>query len=170
VIFFILELPFIWIGTLSKVLSEKFPFYRFSFIFTKNNFIMETESKVYNIYPDEVSNIIIMDWEGYATSEQFREGTETMLNLLIEQRSHKALANIRDMVLIGAEDQKWMETNFLPRAIRFGFKACAIVKPLNYFNKVAVETISFKVEKEKLQINFFDTTEEAKAWLENLKF
>jgi hypothetical protein len=130
---------------------------------------METDNKVYNIYPDRTSGIIIMDWEGYATSEQFREGTETMLNLLIEQRLHKVLANIRDMVLIGAEDQKWMETNFLPRAIRFGFKACAIVKPTNYFNKIAVETISYKIEKEKIQLNFFDTVEEAKTWLKNLE-
>ena len=128
------------------------------------------ENKVYNIYPDMDARVIIMDWEGYATSDQFREGTETMLNLLIEQRVHKALANIRDMTLIGMEDQKWMETNFLPRAIRFGFKACAIVNPTSYFNKVAVEAISFKVEKEKLLISFFDTPEEAKNWLNSLDF
>jgi hypothetical protein len=132
--------------------------------------MMETSNKVYDIYPDTTSESIIMDWEGYATSPQFREGTETMLNLMIEQRMHKVLANIQNMVMIGAEDQKWMETNFLPRAIRFGFKACAIVRPTNYFNKVAVETISFKVDKEKLQIGFFDTYEEAKEWLESLKF
>jgi hypothetical protein len=131
---------------------------------------METENRVYNIYPDLESGIIIMDWEGYATSEQFREGTETMLNLLIENKVNKALGNIRDMVLIGTDDQKWMETNFLPRAIRFGFKACAIVTPTSYFNKIAVETISYKVEKEKLMINFFDTREEAKAWLDGLNF
>lgn len=128
----------------------------------------ETESNVYNIYPDVEGRMIVMDWEGYATSAQFREGTETMLNLLIEQRVHKVLGNIRNMVLIGAEDQKWMEVNFLPRAIRFGFKACALVTPTNYFNKIAVQTISFMAEKEKLQIQLFDTAEEAKQWLENL--
>ncbi len=129
------------------------------------------ENKVYDIYPAvDAAGIIIMDWEGYATSAQFREGTETMLNLLIEQRAHKALANIRNMVLIGMDDQKWMETNFLPRAIRFGFKACAIVKPTSYFNQVAVEAISFKIEKEKLQISFFDTAEEAMDWLNSLDF
>ena len=130
---------------------------------------METVNKVYDVYPDVTSGMIVMDWEGYATSAQFREGTETMLNLLIEQKVHKVLANIRNMVLIGMEDQKWMETNFLPRAIRFGFKACAIVKPTNYFNRVAVETISFRAEKEKLQIQFFDTYEEAKEWLDHLE-
>lgn len=131
---------------------------------------METVHKVYDIYPDKASGLIVMDWEGYATSAQFREGTETMLNLLIEQRANKVLANIQNMVLIGMEDQKWMETNFLPRAIRFGFKACAIVKPIHYFNKVAVETISFKVEKDKLEIQFFDTPEEAREWLNGLGF
>ncbi len=129
-----------------------------------------TENKIYDIYPDTEAGIIVMDWEGYATSQQFREGTETMLNLLIENRMHKVLGNIRDMVLIGAEDQKWMETNFFPRAIRFGFKACAILKPTNYFNKIAVETISFKVEKEKLEIQFFDTAEEARTWLQSLPY
>jgi hypothetical protein len=131
---------------------------------------MEMINKVYDIYPDKASGLIVMDWEGYATSAQFREGTETMLNLLIEQRVNKVLANIQNMVLIGMEDQQWMETNFLPRAIRFGLKACAIVKPIHYFNKVAVETISFKVEKDKLEIQFFDTPEEAKEWLNSLGF
>ncbi len=130
----------------------------------------ETESNIYNIYPDVEGRMIVMDWEGYATSAQFREGTETMLNLLIEQQVHKVLGNIRDMVLIGAEDQKWMETNFLPRAIRFGFKACALVTPTNYFNKIAVEAISFKAAKEKLQIKLFDTVEEGREWLDSLEF
>lgn len=130
---------------------------------------MQTTDKIYDIYPDLDSQMIVMDWEGYATSAQFREGTEMMLNMLIEQRVHKVLANIRNMVLIGMEDQKWMEANFLPRAIRFGFKACAIVKPTSYFNRIAVETISFRVEKEKLQIQFFDTYEEAKNWLDTLE-
>ncbi len=123
------------------------------------------KDRIYRIYPE--SDRIVMEWEGYATSAQFREGTETMLNYLIEQRVHKVLADVRDMVLIGMEDQKWMETSFLPRAIRFGFKACAIVRPSNYFNKIAVETISFKIEKEKLAVQVFDTSEEAINWLDS---
>lgn len=126
-------------------------------------------SEVFNVYADPASGSVVMEWKGYATSSQFREGTENMLNLLIDKRVNKVLADIQEMVLIGAEDQKWMETNFLPRAIRFGFKACAIVKPTNYFNKIAAETISLKVEKEKLKIEFFDTSEEAREWLTELQ-
>ncbi len=109
-----------------------------------------------------------MEWDGYATSAQFKEGTELMLNILIQNNSVKVLADIKDMVLIGMEDQQWLDKDFLPRAIKFGFKAIAIIRPDNYFNKVAVESISYKVDKDKLAINFFDNISEAKEWLQKV--
>ena len=109
-----------------------------------------------------------MEWDGYATSAQFKEGTELMLNILIQNNSVKVLADIKNMVLIGMEDQQWLDKDFLPRAIKFGFKAIAIIRPDNYFNKVAVESISYKVDKDKLAINFFDNISEAKEWLQKV--
>src|ERR1700741_379141 len=105
---------------------------------------MKTTAEVYSIYFEEKSGFVIMEWSGYATSEQFREGTELMLNTLIQNNCTKVLANIRDMAIIGMDDQKWLETNFLPRAIKFGFKAIAIITPISYFNKDAVESVSYK--------------------------
>ncbi len=142
---------------------------------------MELETpatEVYNIYFDNDLNMVVMEWNGYATSEQFREGTELMLNTLIKHNASKVLADIKNMILIAMEDQKWLDTNFLPRAFKFGFKALAIVKPNSYFNKVAVESISYKVNKEKLLISFFDSIDEknpawfiedeAKEWLSTI--
>jgi len=126
---------------------------------------METKTDIYNIYFDKEINAVIMEWNGYATSKQFKEGTELMLNTLIKNNCSKVLADIKDMKIIAMEDQQWLNEEFLPRATTFGFKAIAIVKPDYYFNKVAVETISYKVDKEKLTINFFDNSEEAKEWL-----
>jgi hypothetical protein len=121
--------------------------------------------KVYDIYYEAETGLVIMNWKGYATSQQFRDGTEIMLNTLIANKASKVLADIQDMLVIGMEDQEWLQTIFLPRAINFGFRAIAMVKPKSYFNKVAVEAVSYKVDKEKLSINFFDTTEEAREWL-----
>ena len=129
---------------------------------------MEANTEIYKIYFDGEIDSVVMEWDGYATSTQFKEGTELMLNTLIQNNSFKVLADIKDMVLIGMEDQQWLNTHFLPRAIRFGFKAIAIIKPNNYFNKVAVETISYKVDKDKLAINFFDNITEAKEWLKRM--
>lgn len=126
---------------------------------------METQTEIYKIYFDSTIDAVVMEWDGYATSAQFKEGTELMLNTLIQNNSFKVLADIKDMVLIGMEDQQWLNVHFLPRAIEFGFKAIAIIKPNSYFNKVAVESISYKVDKDKLAINFFDNVTEAKEWL-----
>ena len=126
---------------------------------------MEATIKTYNIYFDKDLNAVVMKWQGYATSNQFKEGTELMLNTLINYNGSKVLADIKEMTLIGMEDQQLINDVFLPRATKFGFKAIAIIKPRSYFNKIAVETISYKVDKEKLTINFFDDVEEAKDWL-----
>ena len=115
---------------------------------------MQANTEAYTIYFDPEIDSVVMEWDGYATSHQFKEGTELMLNTLIQNRASKVLGDIKDMILIGMEDQDWLNSDFLPRAIKFGFKAIALVNPDYYFNKVAVESISYKVEKDKLTIHF----------------
>ena len=126
---------------------------------------MNSQAKSYNIYFDADADCVVMEWSGYSTTQEFREGTEVMLNTLLKNNSTKVLADIREMAIIGMEDQNWLQEDFLPRAIHFGFKAIAILRPAQYFNKVAVESVSYKVDSDKLRINFFDNLDEAKAWL-----
>jgi hypothetical protein len=126
---------------------------------------MTTSATIYHVFYDKDINSVVMEWNGYATSKQFKEGTELMLNTLIKNNTYKVLADIKEMTLIGMEDQKWLEDDFLPRAINFGFKSVAIIKPDYYFNKVAVESVSYKIDQSKLLINFFDNVTEAREWL-----
>lgn len=128
---------------------------------------METNSIIYNVFFDQELDGVVMEWEGYATSAQFKEGTELMLDILVKHKAYKVLADIKKMTLIGREDQKWLEVDFLPRAIDLGFRVLAIVKPDAYFNRVAAETISYNVDQEKLIILFFDEVMEAKEWLKS---
>lgn len=129
---------------------------------------MQSAKETYNIFFDHEINTVIMEWDGYATSRQFKEGTELMLNTLIKHNAYKVLAAIKDMTLIGMEDQKWLEEDFIPRAHRFGFRALAIIRPDSYFNKVAVESVSYKIDQETLLINFFDNVADARKWLETI--
>ncbi len=103
-----------------------------------------------------------MEWDGYSTSAKFRQGTELMLNTLIERKAKYVLAGIKNRVLIRKEDREWLEEQFFPRATDFGFGGIAIVRPSNYFNKVAIESITSKVDKEKVAINLFDEVPEEK--------
>lgn len=121
--------------------------------------------EIYDIYFDTDHQWVIMRWDGYVSTHQFREGTEMMLNLLIENRASKVLADIKHMLLIDKEDQVWLEQFFLPRAIRFGFRAIAIVKPDSHFNRAAMERISMAINQTNFEIQLFDTIEEAEQWL-----
>lgn len=110
-----------------------------------------------------------MRWGGYFTSEQFRRGTEEMFEVLKQHNSAKVLGDIKEMVMIAGEDQKWLEKTFLPNAVNNGFKVCAIIRPKSHFSKVAIETVTYKVDQRKLAIRLFDTREEAEQWLEDFQ-
>jgi ferredoxin-NADP reductase len=122
----------------------------------------------YTIYYDTDADCVVMHWDGYATSFQFREGTEYMLSMLKQHNARKVLADIKDMTIIGREDQNYVQFNFLPRAIAEGFRAIALVKPVSYFNAVAIETISYRVKQTVVQMRVFDDLDSAKEWLRNL--
>lgn len=126
-------------------------------------------SKVYNIVWDEESQWIAMDWDGYATSAQFIEGTELLCKLINECKAAKVLADIKDMTLISMQDQSYTVHSFLPRAIEAGFRAIAIVNPTSYFNAVAIETMAYRVNKTVVQMKVFDNKEDASAWLKEFK-
>lgn len=122
----------------------------------------------YTIFYDKDADCVVMNWVGYSTSLQFREGTEYMLRLLQEHKARKVLADIRDMTLIGMEDQNYVQFNFLPRAIASGFRAIALVRPISYFNAVAIETMSYRVKQTVVQMRVFDDLAAAKEWLSHL--
>lgn len=123
------------------------------------------EPLVYHIYFDSETDCVVMEWNGYANSSEFRTGTEKMLSELVKHKTSKVLADIKNMVLIAQNDQSWLIDYFIPKAVDKGFKAIAIIKPDYYFNKVALETIAYKVNKERLEIQFFDKREDARDWL-----
>ena len=108
---------------------------------------------------------VVMEWRGYATSVLFREANERVLAAIAERRASRLLGDVTDFVLIGAEDQAWLNENWLPRAIAAGLRRCAIVQPQYYFNRVAVEAVAKKINPERLEVGFFADQETAIEWL-----
>ncbi|MBO9702821.1 MAG: STAS/SEC14 domain-containing protein [Sporocytophaga sp.] len=125
---------------------------------------------VYDIFFNPELKAVVMNWHGYSTSRQLKEGSEKMLKTLIEHKANKVLANLKEMILISMEDQNWIEHSFIPRGTEKGFKAIAIIKPKSYFNRVAVENIASKIENRDLMIiKQFDNEGEAIAWLNQVE-
>ncbi len=126
-------------------------------------------TKPYNIYWDAENQWVVMDWTGYATSAQFIEGVELMYNLIKKHNAFKVLANIKDMTLISLQDQNYTVYSFLPRAIEAGFRAIAVVRPVSYFNAVAIESMGYRVNQTTVQMRVFHQKADALEWLREFK-
>ena len=112
---------------------------------------------------------VCMIWKGYATSAQFRAANERVLAAIKERNASKLLGDAKDFVLIGADDQMWLASNWIPRALQAGVRKIALVMPRFYFNRVAVDTVAQRLSDEfarnLVRIEYFDSRETARHWL-----
>jgi hypothetical protein len=111
---------------------------------------------------------VVMVWRGYHTSQSFRERNEEALALLREKRAAKILCDIRQFLLIGAVDQTWLNTNWLPRAMDAGLRYCALIMPVYFFNRVAVQGVVERIESPTLRVEYFEAAEAGREWLSSL--
>lgn len=130
---------------------------------------LKLDEDQFQVYYDPTFEGVVMKWKGYFTSEQFREGSERMFKCLKKYKVSKVLGLIKEMTLISNEDQKWLDSFFLPKAVEHGFGYCALLRPENYFNRVAIENVTYKVDDHRLQIRIFDSEDEAREWLKTKK-
>ena len=100
-------------------------------------------------------------------SRSYRAANEQVLQTISERRARKLLGDITEFVLIGAEDQDWLNNVWLPKTMEAGLRVAALVTPNFYFNRVAVENVTRKLDPTHLQVAFFATRDEAREWLKN---
>lgn len=110
---------------------------------------------------------VVMVWKGYATSAAFREGNARVLAEITNRRASKLLGDVTDFVLIGAEDQAWLNEVWIPRAMHAGVRKVALVQPSFYFNRVAIDSVAQKLDRDRIQLGFFDNRDAAKDWLKS---
>jgi SpoIIAA-like len=108
---------------------------------------------------------VVMTWKGYGTSREFRAANERVLRAISEHKATKVLGDIKDFVLIGSDDQNWLTSDWIPRATAAGLRAAALITPTFYFNRVAVESVGQRLDRQALTLLFFDSRDAARQWL-----
>jgi hypothetical protein len=108
---------------------------------------------------------VVMDWQGYFTSAEFRAANERVLVVVQATGATRLLGDITHFVLIGADDQAWLNDNWIPRLIAAGVRRCALIQPTYYFNRVAVENVGRQVDASRLAVGHFGDREAASHWL-----
>ena len=67
--------------------------------------------------------------------------------------------------MVKQADQDWMAQNWMPRALAAGLRRMALVIPKSALAHMNLEQMLSKVPRSVLQVAYFATVDEARAWL-----
>ena len=129
------------------------------------SFTIAWQSSTSAIRQDASGTFFIMEWLDYNTSVQFRQASETLLDIIKKAPAGtKALLNDTEKLkIIGLTDQAWVREDYLPRLVAAGVKRIAMVNSVHYFTRVGVQEIMRSRSEEATE--YFATRDEALGWL-----
>lgn len=131
--------------------------------------VLSYNQKYCKIHYISESNCVHLDWEGYTTSEQFRDACNASLELLIKHRADKMIADNTKAKIVKGEDQQWMNDEWFPKAFAAGFRTSAVVVSTDIFRDMAVKKIVNGLDKNQFTVQFFTSLEEAKIWIQEVE-
>lgn len=108
---------------------------------------------------------IIAVWKTPPSSDEFREGLETMLRAMIHYKTGKIIADTIYMGAVHPDDQEWVASHWYSRAAEAGFSHNAIVVPADIFTEMSVEAILSQVQNNITMIHYFSGIDQATAWI-----
>lgn len=128
--------------------------------------IIYFQNHVVTISYDEELQLGTAVWEGFLSSEEFREAITTCINLIEERKVLRWLGDNRKMRVIRQADQVWFVENILPRLQQSSLRRNAVLVSEDFFNKAAVEQIYKRAESQSdLATKDFDNKTLALTWL-----
>ena len=110
--------------------------------------------------------LIHLEWNGHATSAQYRSSLELACNYVKKHDIHYWLADLRGMTAILQADEKWANEEWFPKLFATPLEKMAIIHSKDYFNQTSVAR-SFRKVNSQLTFNVADFTDvhEALDWL-----
>jgi hypothetical protein len=123
------------------------------------------EPGVASVKWDEAGGTVLVEWEGWASGTEFMALLNAELRALKEHKCSRLLADCRRQKVLNPTDQEWGDREWLPRAIEAGLKRFAIVLPTSVLATMNLQERLRKVPETVLRIGYFETVDEARAWL-----
>lgn len=111
---------------------------------------------------DDANQVVLVVWEGWANSSEFRELLDAEVRALKEHGGSLLLADCRLQRVLNLADQERANREWIPRAAEAGLKKFGIVLPVS---DLAAAHIRERTEKSPFEVSYFDELEKALSWL-----
>lgn len=120
------------------------------------------------IYFNSDFKFINIIWKGFPRSSDFREACNKVIDFMVEHKTGKLLTDNRDAKVFSVEDQKWLNSEWLPNAIKAGYYCSATLINDDVFIKTAIKNITNKRDKNHIKAKMFTNQNEAVDWLQSI--
>lgn len=109
--------------------------------------------------------IICAQWKDDVGGEPMRRGLDAGLELIIEKKARKWLVDSRRLGAIDPADVKWVNDNWIPRAVGAGLAYMAFVLAQKVVMQLTMKSFIARIDERELGNAYFDDIEAARAWL-----
>lgn len=110
---------------------------------------------------------VVVEWRPDEL-EAFPLVLEYILQLMQLHRTGKILAKVTGLKLSPDQQLDWFNRNWLPRALRAGYKAFAAVGPVPLLSELIISPSATQVQGQGVKVSFFKTLPEAQEWLRGI--
>jgi hypothetical protein len=117
------------------------------------------------VHYDEAVKCIIMEWKGFAFTNEMREGHNKGLELLKEKKAFRWISDLRLAKTVAEDDQEWLREDWKPRLLEAGMRYSAIIVPQSALGRIQMKTLMERSKDKIAERRYFDDIREAKAWL-----
>jgi hypothetical protein len=106
-------------------------------------------------------------WKGFVPGPAMRANLEEILAVFAQGQTPCMLQDLTQVRAVAPEDQDWITTNWVPRAMTAGMRKVAMLTPASVFGQIASQNVQVKVAVNGLDLynQFFDDYAKAEAWL-----
>ena len=110
--------------------------------------------------------LVELIWKQNTSSEEFRALYTFAVNFATKNKVKYFLSDMRNEGLISLEDVKWLTSEVISKAQDFGIKKIALVNEDDIiFSTIYAESVKKKLEKSAINVQIFNDTASARAWL-----
>jgi hypothetical protein len=123
------------------------------------------DTELYTIEYDDEIGAIMFTWDQFASGTKFREGCEALLDAVRQYDASKVLTDTRGIRAHDAEDQVWMQEDWIPRAQQAGVEYTATVHPDSVIAEMDIEKLVEGIDDSGHEPLFTADMDEARRWL-----
>lgn len=135
-------------------------------LLTNEGTVLISKDACAEIYHLPDSNIVYVLMQGLGKNQCYRLNADRSLSVLQRFKATSLIMDFSNLMLMNAEDQKWIEEVWQMQAVEAGLKQMAAVMPDNLFAALSINKLTANIKKNNsFESASFMNSSEAYSWL-----